>query len=273
MNKHQIVAGINERITELKNMKQVLEKNTENKETVILGWRKIHGKIRYIRKENCMDKTGTYLGTKDSEEISVLAEKYRNSKYLYAIEKETDRLEKCLKILNKPEYGSEVDKVWDVLPQEVKDYTVPAPFTDEEYAKKWQKQIHRRNKVVGQTPYKTLRGDYVRSKSEMIIADKLYLAGIPYHYEINRENKDIYGDYYNVQPDFTVLNKRTRQVYVWEHLGKLGDNDYCSISLPKINDYIRDGLIPGKNLILSFESQNCPLEVQVVETLIRDFLL
>ncbi len=113
----------------------------------------------------------------------------------------------------------------------------------------------------------------MRSKSEQILADRLYLSGIPYHYEVNRINYDVYGDAYTVQPDFKILNKRTRQVFIWEHLGRLGDNDYCSDSLPKINDYIRDNLIPGKNLILSLESLNCPLDVQVVNTLIKNFLI
>ena len=273
MNTHQIVAGIKERITELQNIKQIVEDNSSNTEEGILSWRKNHGKTRYIRKKSSKDITGTYLGIKDSEVISVLAAKYRNSKYLKAIKKETARLEKCLEILNKTENGSDVEKVWDNLPPEVRNRTSPVPLTNEEYAQKWQKQVLRRNKLVGITNYKTLRGEYVRSKSEIIIADRLYLEGIPYHYEVNRINHDVYGDPYIVQPDFIILNKRTRQVFIWEHLGRLGDNDYCSDSLPKINDYIRDNLIPGKNLILSLESLNCPLDVQVVNTLIKNYLI
>lgn len=273
MNKHQIVLGIKERIAELRNMKQIVEDNGSNTEEGILSWKKSRGKTRYIRKKNTKDTTGTYLGKKDSTLISVLAQKYRNRKYLKAIRKETVLLEKCLEILNKNEIGSDVEKVWDNLPQEIKNHTDPVPFTDEEYAQKWQRQIQRRKKLVGITNNKTLRGEYVRSKSEVIIADRLYLAGIPYLYEVNHTNHDIYGEPYVVQPDFKILNKRTRQVFIWEHLGKLGDNDYCTISLPKINDYIRDNLIPGKNLILSLESLNCPLDVQVVNTLIESFLI
>ncbi|MEE3440399.1 MAG: hypothetical protein VZR07_10670, partial [Ruminococcus sp.] len=52
--------------------------------------------------------------------------------------------------------------------------------------------------------FETQRGEIVRSKSEVIIADALYYANIPYHYEkpIKVGDRVIY-------PDFTVLNVKT----------------------------------------------------------------
>ena len=89
-----------------------------------------------------------------------------------------------------------------------------------------------------------MRGDYVGSKSEAIIADRLFANDIPYHYEVaftpegeadtSRPVFDMYGrlmgyeglgtdpyDRDTLHPDFYVLNKRTRKTYYWEHLGRL----------------------------------------------------
>ena len=52
----------------------------------------------------------------------------------------------------------------------------------------------------------TEKGEYVRSKSEKIIADTLTKNNINYVYELPLRLKG-YG---TVKPDFTVLNKRTR---------------------------------------------------------------
>ena len=71
----------------------------------------------------------------------------------------------------------------------------------------------------------TLRGERVRSKSEAMIADTLYRLKIPYKYECpltirrktgtSRNTKTIY-------PDFTCLNVRLRQEFVWEHFNRYG---------------------------------------------------
>ena len=74
-------------------------------------------------------------------------------------------------------------------------------------------------------------------------------------------------------PDFTVLNKRTRKIYYWEHLGRLGDPEYCFDTLIKLEDYSDNGILLGKNLILTFESQKMPLYTANVDRLIKQFLI
>ena len=79
----------------------------------------------------------------------------------------------------------------------------------------------------------TAKGEYVSSKSEKIIADTLTKNNINYVYELPLRLKG-YG---TVKPDFTVLNKRTRQEYVWEHFGMMDGNVYVSIGYVPQNIY------------------------------------
>ena len=75
------------------------------------------------------------------------------------------------------------------------------------------------------------RGERVRSKSEKIIADKLYRNGIPYKYEKPLVLKGL-G---KIHPDFEILNKRTRKEYFLEHLGKMDDIGYVKKNMRRIN--------------------------------------
>jgi len=68
--------------------------------------------------------------------------------------------------------------------------------------------------------HQTESGDWVRSKSEVIIANILYRSKIPFAYE----EKLFYAKGKWKEPDFTIhLDNKT---WYWEHLGLLGDEDY-----------------------------------------------
>jgi len=70
--------------------------------------------------------------------------------------------------------------------------------------------------------HRTRRGDLVRSKSEVILADLLWSHSIPYHYE-----KPLSGHDGTVRfPDFTIEDADTGRVIYWEHLGMMGDGAY-----------------------------------------------
>jgi ATP-dependent DNA helicase RecQ len=68
--------------------------------------------------------------------------------------------------------------------------------------------------------HKTLSGDLVRSKSEVIIANILYQSGIPFKYEARLVGPDSEIR----SPDFTV--EWQGKTYYWEHLGMLDVEDY-----------------------------------------------
>jgi ATP-dependent exoDNAse (exonuclease V) alpha subunit len=73
--------------------------------------------------------------------------------------------------------------------------------------------------------HKTKRGDMVRSKSEVIIANELETAGLVWHYENDNQFDpfiEINGK--KLLPDFVIQHKG--KTYYWEHLGLLNRPGY-----------------------------------------------
>lgn len=95
--------------------------------------------------------------------------------------------------------------------------------------------------------HKTLRGELVRSKSEVIIANELYNRGIKYEYEQDLELKN--GE--RRSPDFTIEVKEKRMTYYWEHLGMMSDPSYRQRWENKKKLYAENGIVEGYNLLIS----------------------
>ena len=94
--------------------------------------------------------------------------------------------------------------------------------------------------------YKTADGNYVRSKSEVIISDLLFKEGIVYKYEERLEYEP--GKY--ICPDFTLYLKDGKQFY-WEHVGMLGNEKYTDSWANKVDIYNLH--FPGQ-LLRTYES-------------------
>ena len=109
----------------------------------------------------------------------------------------------------------------------------------------------------------TLCGRKMRSKSEAKIADALFRRGLYFRYEdrliINGLEK---------YPDFTILSHDFKKVIYWEHLGMMDDVKYRNRNLTKIGEYIEEGIMPGDNLILTFETDDKGLDSIFVEQMI-----
>lgn len=94
--------------------------------------------------------------------------------------------------------------------------------------------------------HETLDGNYVRSKSEVIISNLLFEAGIKYEYE-----KPLYYDgEKHIMPDFTLFLSNKKEIY-WEHVGMLGKEKYDSNWSKKIDVY--DKYFPNK-MVKTYES-------------------
>ncbi|HVJ44295.1 MAG TPA: AAA family ATPase [Dongiaceae bacterium] len=87
--------------------------------------------------------------------------------------------------------------------------------------------------------HRTTRGDAVRSKSEVIIANLLHSVGISYHYEHPLELGGI-----TKYPDFTIEDDDTGVTYYWEHCGLLHDAVYYKRWEDKRAWYRAHGILP-----------------------------
>ena len=161
------------------------------------------------------------------------------------------------------------DEIINQFPEEKKKLIKPYFTSDNEFIKEWESMSYTGKLIDESIPELfSNRGEQVRSKSEKIIADRLAELGIPYRYEAPL----FLGTMGIVYPDFTLLKVCTREEIYWEHLGMMDDPSYVHKALNKINTYIRNGFIPGKNLLLTFESKAIPLNMRNVESQLRAIL-
>lgn len=166
--------------------------------------------------------------------------------------------------------GSTLIDAYQSLHPERRKLITPLISTNEEYAQVWLQQKGEGKPFLPTDPeIYTEKGERVRSKSEKIIADKLYLMKIPYKYE----EPLVVPGFGKVYPDFTILNVRTRKIYYWEHLGMMDNEDYCSHAIKKIETYIRGGIFPGDSLLLTFETSCNTLDMKCMNQYIQKYLI
>ena len=146
---------------------------------------------------------------------------------------------------------------------------IPELRSRAEYVEQWANADYIRSKefpedLIFQSSIPDLK---VRSKSETIIIDHYIKSGVPFRYE---EENMIDGIAYH--PDFTCLNPRTLEIIYWEHQGRRDDKKYVK-RLPNREEALRrGGIIPWKNLIITTETLDKPLDPVWVDVLIEYFL-
>ena len=161
------------------------------------------------------------------------------------------------------------EQIYESLHQERQKLITPIVETNEQFIKKWENIVYEKKNFPPNYPeYYTNKGERVRSKSEIMIADALDKAGVPYRYEYPLYVKGI-G---NTHPDFLTLNIRTRKEIFWNHLGMLDDPKYAEDNVWKINQYLKAGYYPGENMILTYETKDNPLNQKIIKQMIEHYL-
>ena len=142
----------------------------------------------------------------------------------------------------------------------------PRLSPDDVFVNQWlSEKYYGRGFADTEPEFYTDKGERVRSKSEILIANELSKAGIPYKYE-----KPVYIEGIgNVYIDFILLIGGTRQVKYLEHFGMMDEERYINDFFRKLSSYISSGIIPGVNLYMTFESKNHPLNTKELKKLIN----
>lgn len=136
-------------------------------------------------------------------------------------------------------------------------------------AEEWQNAPYPRAEMHEENlKHEAIGGLMVRSKSEALIAFALDLAHIPFHYEeiLELESKKI-------APDFTILHPLTGERIYWEHIGMMDDTVYAAEAQRKLILYGQNGILPGKNLIFTMETNMEPLSIREIQCVIKHYLL
>ncbi len=121
---------------------------------------------------------------------------------------------------------------------------------------------------------RTSFGLYVRSKSELQIAELLYSLGIRFYYEKalhlwEGTDEFVTKTFY---PDFTIILPDGSEIY-WEHKGKLSDASYAERDINKEIIYNLNGIYQPHNLIVTAEGPNNEFDMEAVRRVVEGVLL
>ncbi len=210
-----------------------------------------------------------YLGKKELDLRKGLAGKDYYRKLLRETEEETKAIQQFLK---RTDPKAKI-KAYEEMHDKRKQYIDPLVLPDDLYARKWLEES-KRNAALRRNSYEkpegllTQNGEYVRSKSEKILADTYWYNGILYVYEYPLMLEDGW-----VFSDFKLLNLRLRKTVYQEHFGRMDDPDYAEAAVQKIQRYERSGYHMGDQIIYTMETSGNPLNMKDVERMIRQYLL
>lgn len=206
----------------------------------------------------------TYI-PKRSPAISKLAQKTYDQNVLAELKLQTEAINRLITELQLHDYTQVYNKLSTARQKLVTPITLPI----EKYIEQWQNVSYNHKPFSEHTPELcTAKGERVRSKSEIIIADTLSRLGIPYRYEYPVTIMN-----YTFHPDFYCLNVKTRKEIVWEHLGMMSKPDYAEKNIAKMHVFQKAGYIIGKNLIITTETDGNPINSRQIEQLAKAFLL
>ena len=226
------------------------------------GWINVkHQKDKAYYYQGRASEKEKYLGPNDKSLIKELTQKDYLKRVLKEAKLELAAIEKMQKLY--PE--TLVEDLFNRLPESHKAYAQPINICDDEFAAKWMATPYKKKPFKKDTTeFYTLKHERVRSKSEVIIADRLRAKGIPYRYEcpLKVGNKIIH-------PDFSILRMSDRRVLYHEHCGKMGDPKYAEDMLIRAKDYNNAGIILGDRLFYTFESETTPLDITLLDNIIE----
>lgn len=207
----------------------------------------------------------SYIKKKDK----LLAERLAAKKYLSALledlEKEKSATDMYLRHYPKEKKAEEIFSYSDSFQNLLSPFFSPISKELDHWMKspyeKSLKHPEHLNQKVGSN-------EYVRSKSEAMIVKVLKQYQIPYRYEclIVLDDMEIY-------PDFTLRHPRTGEYYYWEHFGLLDKPEYVKNMLSKMHVYTSNNIMPGINLITTYETSDTPLTFQMIEMLVQYYFL
>lgn len=222
--------------------------------------------IQYYSRNDPSDTEGIYLKRAQDPLAAALAQKDYDSRLLDELRQESLAIGRFL-----VDYHPErIDEIFQSLHEHRKPLVNPVRFPDEDYIRRWMSVEYEKKAFDVNTPeFYTARGERVRSKSEIMIADALNRHGIPYRYEYPIHLSGL-G---TVHPDFICLNVRLHKEIVWEHYGLISNSDYADNAVNKIEKYFQIGIYPGENSVMTFETRSCPLNSRIIESKIRKYLL
>lgn len=209
------------------------------------------------------DREGTYLNKSHLTLAKNLAQKDYDTRAAKILHNKI----KLLSAIEKSYTQNDLEHLYDTYTQKVQQFIKPLAISQVEYCKRWESVTYKGRPFENTTTaYISDKGERVRSKSELIIANTLFHSKIPYRYEYPILIKGT-GEFH---PDFLCLNPRNGHEILWEHFGLMDNEDYRNKAISKLAKYSEAGFVPGKNFIYTMETSTTPLNSRFVKKVILE---
>ena len=225
-----------------------------------------NGRTYYYHRLSGSKETAVYIRKENLNLARRLAQKDYDMKLLKNLINRRAALEKLSSEFPK----QSIDDIYENLSDKRRFLVTPIRPTDAQYTAAWLDKPYSglAFREDDKSRFFTDKGERVRSKSEIIIANTLARCNIPYKYEcpLTLEGRTIY-------PDFTILDIKKRKVVYFEHFGRMDDPEYANDFVRKINFYEANKIFPGESLIMTFESSRIALDTAVVNMCLKHCLL
>lgn len=211
-------------------------------------------------KEN---RNGRYMRKREMPLVKRLAQRDYDICVLKRAEERMKAIERFLEVYDR----TNLKNLYRKTNSYRKSLITPVVISDEEFMKQWL-LVEYKGKTFedDENIILTERGERVRSKSEKIIADKLFALGIPYRYEYPL----MLSNGVKVYPDFTILRMPTRDEVYLEHFGMMDDTEYVDTVLYKLGTYEKNEIYIGVNLFVTYETGKKALNTKSLDGLIRN---
>lgn len=226
-----------------------------------------YGKEYFYEEIVVSGKRKRHALTKNPEKITQLIRKdllLKESEYL---EEDLRVLENALNLLKDFDPGKYVDKLIEKYPE--LDEEIVSGALKDDAMDLWQNSkyeslvFHEEEKR-----HRTSKGLKVRTKSELLIAEKLYEYGVPFRYE----QLLYYDDDKYLAPDFTI-KKPDGSLYYWEHEGLTNNKKYLEKQVWKSQIYASLNIVPWKNFIVTYDNEDGNIDIRIIESEIINKLL
>lgn len=218
--------------------------------------------------ENTKQHVRKYIKKENLSLVKALAQK----QYYMLVEPVLKRNLGLLKNVMDQYHPEEIQKIYESISQKRVSFIKPLTKTLEEQIRQWMEEKYEKNNCYPENlRYQTEQGEMVRSKSEVIIANILYQhkKNILYKYERPLEVL-IGGRIKIIYPDFTILNLHTGKIVYWEHAGKMDDPHYANEFIKKVNTYVENNILPGRDVVFSYETIENSLEISVIKKMVDE---
>lgn len=268
----EIIQIAKEEIIKLEKINNKIEAFLKKAPEGCLKWQNKNEKTYYYHQFKLdNEKWGReYIKKENSSLANQLAMKYYYINIKSLVEKQLQALKKFVN--NYP--VEKIDDVYEKMCPERKRLCTPIGQGVKVLLKQWMEEYYEPATMYSdKLKFVTEQGEKVRSKSELIIANLLYQYRDDILYKYEQPLEIVYeGKKEIIYPDFKIINIHTGKIKYFEHAGRMDDFKYANRFVEKMNKYVANDLLPGRDVVWSFETQAIPLDISIIKQLINDII-